>query len=546
MRVRLALSFCLLAAVAGAQQDVRRAFGAGAIEVDGQRYPYRLLEPPVVLRDVDRPLVVFLHGAGERGDDNLRHLEYLPSLLAADVARYPCYLLAVQCPQNEQWVAADWGSASPPALADQPTRALRAVMTVVESLRRRPGVDAARVYVTGLSMGGFAAWELALRRPEWFAAVLPICGGGDPRFAHRLLGMPIAVWHGGIDHVVPVETSRAMVTALRQLGQAVDYREPATVGHDVWNVAYRDPATLAWLFAQDQRQARRGAFALPALIPAPEVVTPPAAGTAAFRLRPGARCHAPEAARAVAQVLCDTIERGLRVRADLIGLGVEAAGDLAFAIDPALRAEFAIDVGPVLRITVREPALLHAAAAAAWQVLQTDPAGSCPAGRLVRTQPVVAGRLVLGASPVPWPEPALLAALRTCWTYDVRELRGSGLDRLDWLPDKARLAVRAAAQRCDIRLLGTDIVDASAGTVRVFAADLAADGIGRLLAAKDATAAGPGAFELHLPPNGPDASTAALELLLPAAAERAHAPARELHVADFLGRLGCQLRIVRG
>lgn len=536
----------LVAAAAPAQQDATAAFAAHSIEVDGQVYPYRLLEPPVPLRDIARPLVVFLHGAGERGQDNVRQLEYLPQKLAADIARHPCYVLAVQCPDGERWVDTDWRSAKPMVAATEPTRAMRAVLRLVADLRERPGVDPARVYVTGLSMGGFGAWDLALRRPEWVAALLPLCGGADPHLAHRLLGMPIQVWHGGADPLVPVANSRAMVDALRQLGCAVDYREPADIGHAVWVQAYGDARTIDWLFAQDQRQARRGAFALPAMIPAPESASPPLAGAdAPFRLRAGARCHVPEAARPAAQVLLDALERSCHQRPGLIGLGVLHAGDLVFAVEPALPAEFALEIGEVFRIVVRDETVLQAAAAAAWQVLQTEAGGGCPAGRLVRTGGVVSGRVVFGASPVPWPEKMLLATIRTCWSYGVRELVGDGLDRLDWLSDAERLSVRSLSQRHGLQLFGTGVVDAAVRDVAVFESAALAGGPCGLLAA-DLPNGRPQVFELRLSSLGPDSALAELEILLPAVAERAQRPAQTIHVANFLARLACQLRASRG
>jgi predicted peptidase len=111
-------------------------------------------------------------------------------------------------------------------------------------------VDPARIYLTGLSMGGYGTWDLAARQPERFAAILPICGGGDEATAPRLAKLPIWCFHGDADTVVPVERSRTMIAAVRAAGGSPKYSELPGVGHDSWTPAYRDPAVLDWLFAK--------------------------------------------------------------------------------------------------------------------------------------------------------------------------------------------------------------------------------------------------------------------------------------------------------
>jgi len=121
----------------------------------------------------------------------------------------------------------------------------------VEETTQAQPVDLDRIYVTGLSMGGYGSWDLAIRTPEKFAAVVPICGGGDESQAARLLGVPIWAWHGDADPAVPVERSRRMIAAIRQAGGNPKYTELAGVGHDSWNPAYRDPhGPIPWLFEQ--------------------------------------------------------------------------------------------------------------------------------------------------------------------------------------------------------------------------------------------------------------------------------------------------------
>jgi len=127
---------------------------------------------------------------------------------------------------------------------------MRAVWLAVHDLLEREPIDPDRVYLTGLSMGGYGAWDLAARHPERFAAVVPVCGGGDPAQADRLRDLPIWVWHGDRDRSVPVEQSRRMVEALRRAGSAVRYDELPGVGHGSWKQAYGAGGAIDWMFAQ--------------------------------------------------------------------------------------------------------------------------------------------------------------------------------------------------------------------------------------------------------------------------------------------------------
>jgi len=213
----------------------------------------RLLPPPVVERGRLFPLVLFLHGAGERGRDNEKQLKYLPAWMAEPALRqrHPCFLLAPQCRADERWVDVSWADKKSLPQGPPTTDLLAAIAALNDVLAHEP-IDPRRVYLTGLSMGGYGAWDLAARQPERFAAVLPICGGGDEATAPRLAGLPIWCFHGDADAVVPVERSRSMVAAVRAAGGDPRYSELPGVGHDSWTPAYRDPAVLDWLFGQRQ------------------------------------------------------------------------------------------------------------------------------------------------------------------------------------------------------------------------------------------------------------------------------------------------------
>ena len=265
----------------------------GAVEAT---YRGRLVEPPAnAIADPGAtvPLVVFLHGAGERGDDNAAQLKHFAGACAepAFQAKHPCYLLAMQCPADETWMALarelKYGKDGKFAThRDEPTRAMRAVMQAIDEVLATKAVDRTRVYLTGLSMGGFGSFDLAARRPGLFAAVVPICGGGDPATAKRVAATPFYIVHGSDDSVVPVENSRRMRDAIlaayaehtkrereKARGTPDDprpmpkfapnpmYREYEKVGHDSWTPAYRfgDDGVLDWMFAQ--RRATPGTAA---------------------------------------------------------------------------------------------------------------------------------------------------------------------------------------------------------------------------------------------------------------------------------------------
>ncbi|MGH8903201.1 MAG: dienelactone hydrolase family protein [Egibacteraceae bacterium] len=198
------------------------------------------------------PLVLLLHGAGERGNDNRSQLANgVMNLLGSETAtaRFPCFYVLPQCPTNQRWVDVDW-SAERHILPPQPSAALAATLKLLDSLLDRHPIDPQRLYLIGLSMGAFGVWDLLSRFPERFAAAAPICGGGDEDALVAARAVPIWAFHGARDPEVPVERSRRAIAALRAAGGTPRYTEYAAVGHDAWTNAFAEPAFLHWLFAQ--------------------------------------------------------------------------------------------------------------------------------------------------------------------------------------------------------------------------------------------------------------------------------------------------------
>ncbi len=200
------------------------------------------------------PLILFLHGAGGRGNDNRRQLTdagFCPGLLkhASIDDRRPCFMIAPQVPRGKRWVEVHWGL---PAhdMPKEPSPQLRMALELVEDALKRYPVDESRVYVTGLSMGGFGTWDAIQRRPGLFAAAVPVCGGGETAQAPKLTRMPLWVWHGDRDTVVKTQRSRDMVAAIRKAGGDPLYTEVPNTGHGSWKAAYSSGKMWDWLFAQ--------------------------------------------------------------------------------------------------------------------------------------------------------------------------------------------------------------------------------------------------------------------------------------------------------
>ncbi len=215
----------------------------------GRCLPYRLFLPARRATG-PLPLVLYLHGAGERGDDNRRHVEvhlgrrgHPGGLFTSDTvqASYPHCFLAPQCPHGSVWRG--W--------------AAEAAIELVQRIRQREHVDPDRVYVTGISMGGYGSFYAVERYPEAFAAVVPQSGGGDAGAAPRLVAVPAWIFHGARDEVVPVENARRMVQAITTAGGSPRYTEYPQLGHDIWDTAYGEPDLLPWLFSQRRGEPDR-------------------------------------------------------------------------------------------------------------------------------------------------------------------------------------------------------------------------------------------------------------------------------------------------
>lgn len=217
----------------------------------GNPLKYRLIKPVDYKFGKKYPLVLFLHGAGERGDDNAATLRHAAKDLANPQtrAKYPAYVVIPQCPTGKKWSEVDWSKESS-ELPQDPSDPMQSIKELIDEMVENAGVDRNRIYITGLSMGGYGTWDAIARYPGFFAAAAPICGGGDPKTVEKFKSLPIWCFHGAKDPVVKVVRSREMIEALQKVGSNAKYTEYPEAQHDSWTQTYSNPELLDWMFAQ--------------------------------------------------------------------------------------------------------------------------------------------------------------------------------------------------------------------------------------------------------------------------------------------------------
>lgn len=201
-------------------------------------------------------LMMFLHGAGERGEDNYRQLVNCAADLVdfCESEQIKAVILFPQCPAERMWIQASW-SLPGHAMSELPTPELKHALELLEATLAAENCDPDRVYISGISMGSFGTWDALSRRPDLFAGAIAICGGGDVKQASKLTEIPIRVFHGDQDGVVMVKRSRDMVNAIRAAGGTkIFYTEYPGINHNSWTRTYADHENLRWLFSQRKEQ----------------------------------------------------------------------------------------------------------------------------------------------------------------------------------------------------------------------------------------------------------------------------------------------------
>ncbi len=226
------------------------------INQEGEVLLYRILEPLVKYEECSKhekkyPLVLFLHGAGERGDDNEKQLIHGTGLFTKEYNRvnFPCFLIAPQCPEEKRWVEVSWKLAKH-TMPKESSETMKLTTDLINQLIKKYPIDTSRIYITGLSMGGFGTWDLICRYPDKFAAAIPVCGGGDEQKAELIKSIPIWAFHGKKDKLVNVSRSRNMINTIKASGGNPKYTEYPTLGHLCWDSAYSEKELLKWMFSQ--------------------------------------------------------------------------------------------------------------------------------------------------------------------------------------------------------------------------------------------------------------------------------------------------------
>lgn len=203
------------------------------VTVGAETRRYVVSVPEDYTADKPWPMILFLHGAGERGADGLKQLAVgLGTAVMVNRAAWPFVILFPQCPIGEHWIAQE-----------------ETLLAMMRQTADEYAIDPARVYLTGLSMGGFGTWAFGAKHADLFAAFAPICGGGDPATAGAFAGKPIWAFHGDGDTVVPPERSMTMVDAVKAAGADVTLTMLPGVGHNSWDAAYREHDLAEWLLA---------------------------------------------------------------------------------------------------------------------------------------------------------------------------------------------------------------------------------------------------------------------------------------------------------
>ncbi len=217
----------------------------------GNKIPYQIYLPDDLQSDKRYPLVIFMHGSGQRGNNNINQLILGVREIRSFSIQHdePAIIIAPQVPYHDQWVNFSPGSHAPENF-NQPTASIKLTIDLMNHILQTFPVDKNRIYVTGLSMGGFGTWFLIQRFPNTFAAAIPVCGGGDKDRAERIKHIPIWAFHGDKDTIVDPERSREMIAAINKVGGNPKYTEYKNVAHDAWTPTYSDENVLKWFFSQ--------------------------------------------------------------------------------------------------------------------------------------------------------------------------------------------------------------------------------------------------------------------------------------------------------
>jgi len=235
----------------------QKAYKAEIFNFEDKSLPYRIMYPDDFDSAKQYPLIVFLHGAGERGNDNKSQLIHGGSFFADKEIKkaYPAVVVFPQCAAGSYWASVDITrhENKPPEFSFKPnanpTEPMFLTMILLDSLLSKAWIDKSQVFIGGLSMGGMGTFELLYRRPEVFAAAFPVCGGGNPEFINpEVKNVRVYAFHGEKDDVVSVGYSKKMIQSYVNAGVDARLTIYPGVGHNAWDYVFNEPQLLELLF----------------------------------------------------------------------------------------------------------------------------------------------------------------------------------------------------------------------------------------------------------------------------------------------------------
>lgn len=238
------------------QHEDSNLYQKESLEYAEGELPYRILYPEGFKKNKKYPVILFLHGAGERGNDNQKQLTHGSDLFLETPNRkkYPAIVIFPQCPTDSYWsnVKIEPDQTGKRVFKfgtnEAPTEAMKGILALVDELQKTKYVDKKRIYLGGLSMGGMGTFELLRRKPEVFAAAFAICGGDNIANVKYYQDVPLWIFHGEDDPIVPASFSVDIVEQLKKLGSKPRFKLYPGVDHNSWDSAFQEPDLLSWLF----------------------------------------------------------------------------------------------------------------------------------------------------------------------------------------------------------------------------------------------------------------------------------------------------------
>ncbi|SFG66798.1 carboxylesterase family protein [Pedobacter insulae] len=220
---------------------------------------YRILYPENFHSNMKYPVVFFLHGAGERGNDNQKQLTHGAKMFLTDEfqSKFPAIIVFPQCPQNSYWSNVEIETINGKRFFNflsggVPTKSMDLLLDLTDQIVKQPFADKAKIYIGGLSMGGMGTFEILRRKPKTFAAAFAICGGDNVANVKKYKNVPLWIFHGGLDDVVNPQLSYNVYHALKAINHTPKFTVYPKANHNSWDSAFAEPELIPWLFSQSK------------------------------------------------------------------------------------------------------------------------------------------------------------------------------------------------------------------------------------------------------------------------------------------------------